>query len=132
MTGLGAYQMVLVVALGGVTMLEAVMTGVFVMTFGWIAFAAASALAGLLAPPPRHSPIDAASRPSPPAPRWSCRSFTRTRCGRCAALAGMAKGLAARCQACAFEIVVLSDSTDADAWVAETAAVDRLRRRSRA
>ena len=46
----GAYEMKQVVAAGGVTILEGIMTGLFVVTFAWISFAATSAIAGLLLP----------------------------------------------------------------------------------
>src|SRR5690606_326933 len=48
-----------------------------------------------------------------------------------AALAAMAEALAQQDAAQHFEIVVISDSTHADAWISESLAIDRLRRELR-
>lgn len=127
LASIGTYEMVQVVSAGGVTLLEGAMTALFALTFAWIAFAASSALAGLLSPPPRHrlpdEAVRLASRTALVMPIYHEDPAATT-----AALEAMARGLAARRQAGAFEIVILSDSTDADSWVAETVAVDRLRK----
>jgi len=58
--GLGGYEMYSVLALGGTTPLEYAMLGLFILTFGWIALAAVSAVFGfvrqcrLLRNPIRH------------------------------------------------------------------------------
>jgi membrane glycosyltransferase len=126
-TAYGTYEMIQVVSIGGVTVLEGIMSALFAVTFGWIALAATSALAGLLAPPARHARL----------PEQNGRLTTNTALAMpiyhedpvrtTAALQAMAEGLADLGQAEGFEIVILSDSTGADAWVAETLAVDRLR-----
>ena len=123
----GAYEMVQVVAPGGVTILEGIMTGLFVVTFAWISFAATSAIAGLLLP----------SRPCGRR-RWSGRLTKLTALvmpiyhedppKMAASLEVMARRLARCGRSHAFEIVILSDSTSADSWVAETVAVERLSR----
>ncbi len=46
--GLGSYEMYAVLSLGGTTPLEYAMLGLFVSTFGWIALAAVSAVAGFI------------------------------------------------------------------------------------
>src|SRR3954469_23148399 len=52
--GYGAYEMVSVVSAGGITQIEWLFTLLFVVNFTWIAFAASTALAGLLTPPARR------------------------------------------------------------------------------
>ena len=98
----------------------------FALTFGWIAFSATSALAGLL------------HRPGPPSPTVGDRGVGPTalampvHCEDPAAIAArleaIARDLDRAGAADRFEIVVLSDTNDPDAWVRETAAVDRLAR----
>src|SRR6188508_1855243 len=46
-----ASEMISVVSAGGITPFEALFTVLFVINFAWIAFAAATAITGLLAPP---------------------------------------------------------------------------------
>jgi len=127
MAAAGAWEMAQVVKAGGVTMLEGLMTGLFAVTFAWISFAATSALAGLLFPPRRRT--------------WR---FRPQRLGTLTALAVpvyhedpsriaaalkvMAQGLIRQGHGGAFEIVILSDSRNAEAWLAETLAADELRR----
>jgi membrane glycosyltransferase len=123
----GTYEMVEVVAIGDTTLLEALMTALFAVTFSWIAFTATSAFSGLLA---------GESRPRVSGARLAHLSsrtalimpiFHEDPVRTTAALQIMARGLAACGQAHAFEVVVLSDSTNADAWVAETTAIDDLK-----
>src|SRR5689334_791122 len=49
LSALAAYQMYLVLAVGGVTVLEWVILTLFVVLFAWIAFSFASLLGGLIA-----------------------------------------------------------------------------------
>lgn len=126
MAAYGAYEMVRVVEAGGVTILEGIMTALFVVTFAWISFAAASALVGFLLPQPRRSwrfrPEKLRSLTALVAPIYHEDPSRLT-----AALEVMAHGLARQGHGDAFEIVVLSDSRTADAWIGETIAMDRLR-----
>ena len=108
----------------------------FALTFGWIAFSATSALAGLLhrrrAPPSRaaadaaiDAAIDAASvGPTALAMPVYCEDPREIS----ARLEAIARDLDRVGGADRFEIVVLSDTNDPDAWVRETAAMDRLAR----
>jgi len=120
-------EMVRVVSSGGITTLEALMTAVLAVTFCWISLAASSAVAGLVAPPARHI------RPGHTGGALASRNalvmpvFQEDPARTSAALEAMARGLQEIGEARAFEIVILSDSTKADVWVAETLAVDRLR-----
>lgn len=107
------------------TILQGVMIFFFAITFTWIAFAAAAALAGIFAPKARFSVSDSPgeSRTALVMPVYNENPLQTT-----AALQAMAEALAAHGAAHHFEIVVLSDSTQADAWVAESIAVHHLRR----
>ncbi len=127
MAGAGVYEMIQVVSAGGVTILEGLMTALFAVNFAWISFAAASAVAGLIVPPRRRF---ADGRPK----RLSTRTalvmpiYHEDPAKMSAALAAMARGLVQSGEGHAFEVVVLSDSSSVDAWVAETVAVDQLKR----
>ncbi len=126
MAAFGAYEMVRVVEAGGVTILEGFMTALFAVTFAWISFAAASALVGLLLPQPRRAwrfrPEKFITRTALVVPVYHETPSRIT-----AALEVMGHGLARQGHGQAFEIVILSDSRNAGAWIGETLAVDRLR-----
>ena len=119
----GIYQMLQVVRFASMTLLQGLMIFFFAISLSWIAFAAGSVIAG-------------ASKRRDPVPRAPPRGLTalvmpiynedpvRTT----AALQAMAEALQEIGTNQCFEIVVLSDSTNADAWIRETAAIDLLRR----
>jgi membrane glycosyltransferase len=122
----GVYQMLQVVRFASMTFLQGLMIFFFGVSLAWIAFSAGSVIAGASK---RRDP-----RPDPAMGLGETLTAlvmpiynedpTRTT----AALQGMGEALQNIGANRAFEIVVLSDSTDADAWVRETAAVERLRR----
>jgi len=122
----GVYQMLQVVRFASMTFLQGLMIFFFGVSLAWIAFSAGSVIAGASK---RRDP-----RPDPAIGLGETLTAlvmpiynedpTRTT----AALQAMAEALQNIGANRAFEIVVLSDSTDADAWVRETAAVERLRR----
>jgi membrane glycosyltransferase len=119
----GIYQMLQVVRFASMTLLQGLMIFFFAISLGWIAFAAGSVIAG-------------ASKRRDPVPRGLPRRLTalvmpiynedpvRTT----AALQAMAEALQGIGVNQCFEIAVLSDSTNADSWIRETAAIDLLRR----
>jgi membrane glycosyltransferase len=125
-TAYGVYQMLQVVRFASMTFLQGLMIFFFGISLAWIAFAAGSVIAGA------SKRRDA--RPNPAVGTGSTLTAlvmpiynedpTRTT----AALQAMAEALEQIGTNRAFEIVVLSDSRDADAWIRETAAVDTLRR----
>jgi membrane glycosyltransferase len=123
----GAYEMISVVSAGGITLMEAVFTALFIVNFAWIALAATTAAVGIVPGLGRRSA-------SGKARRLTSRTalvmpvYQESASATAAALEAMARGLAALGQAHAFEIVILSDSTSADAWVAEIRATDLLDR----
>ncbi len=119
----GIYQMLQVVRFASMTLLQGLMIFFFAISLGWIAFAAGSVLAG------------ASKRRDPPPPTPTQASLTalvmpiynedpvRTT----SALQAMAEALGAIQANSLFEVVIVSDSTNADAWIHETAAIHRLR-----
>ncbi len=123
-TGYGVWEMIGIVGFSNMTVLQGVMIFFFALTLGWIAFAASSGIAGFFLPAPR----------APEAPLGDSRTallmpvYNEDPISTTSALQTMAEALAAADVARNFEIVIVSDSTNVDAWIAETLAVDRLRR----
>ncbi len=124
----GIYQMLQVVRFASMTLLQGMMIFFFAVSLGWIAFAAGSVLAGASKqrdPWKRGGSPNALQEGSLTAlvmPIYN-ESPVRTT----AALRAMAEALQAIEANSLFEIVVLSDSTNADAWIRETAAINELR-----
>ncbi len=123
-TTYGTYQMLQVVRFANMTLLQGLMIFFFAISLGWIAFAAGSVLAG-------------ASKRRDPAPRPNAADATLTALvmpiynedplRTTAALRAMAEALKSIDANRLFEVVVLSDSTNADAWIRETLCIDALR-----
>jgi membrane glycosyltransferase len=120
----GVYQMLQVVRFASMTVLQGLMIFFFAVSLAWIAFAAGSVLAGASKRRDLPPPADAADRSLTALvmPIYH-EDPTRTT----AALQAMAEALQAIGAAHRFEIAVISDSTNADAWVRETAAIARMR-----
>jgi membrane glycosyltransferase len=135
-TTYGVYQMLQVVRFASMTFLQGLMIFFFGVSLAWIAFSAGSVLAGASKrrdPRPEPPAGGAAAGDMPPGLGETLTALvmpiynedpTRTT----AALQAMGEALQMTGSSRAFEIVVLSDSTDADAWIRETAAVERVRR----
>ena len=128
MTGYGVYEMLGIVEFSKMTVLQGVMIFFFTITLGWIAFSAASAIAGLLVPlhQSKTQASLAGSRTALLMPIYNEDPRHTT-----AALQAMAEALAQAGAAQHFEIVIISDSTQVDPWINESLAVDRLRRELR-
>jgi membrane glycosyltransferase len=120
----GVYQMLQVVRFASMTLLQGLMIFFFGVSLGWIAFAAASVVAGASKrrdPKPRaeaHTALTALVMPV----------YNEDPLRTTAALQAMAEALAQADAHRGFEIVILSDSTNADAWIRETLRVDLLRK----
>ena len=125
--GIGTYgvvEMLAIVSFGNMTVLQGVMIFFFAVTLLWIAFAAGSAVCGLLTPRPRYRTAAAdGSRTALLMPVYNEDPIRTT-----AALQAMAEALAGIDANRHFEIVIISDTTNVDVWIAESLAVDRLRR----
>jgi membrane glycosyltransferase len=122
-TTYGVYQMLQVVRFASMTLLQGLMIFFFAVSLGWIAFAAGSVMAG-------------ASKRRDPTPNASARTsltalvmpiYNEDPLRTSAALQAMAEALALIDAHRRFEIVILSDSTNADAWIRETLSVEQLR-----
>ena len=120
----GVFQMLQVVRFASMTVLQGTMIFFFAVSLGWIAFAAGSVLAAASkqrdAAPPELLPGQSATALVMPIYN---EDPTRTT----TALQAMAEALGQLGANHWFEIVILSDSTNADAWIRETLSVDRLR-----
>ena len=117
-------EMIAIVGFSNMTWLQGVMIFFFAVTLGWIAFAAGSTVAGLFTPTVRSGHAAAnGSRTALVMPVYNEDPVRTT-----AALQAMAESLATQNAAEHFEIFIISDSTNSDAWIAESLAVDRLRR----
>ncbi|MGF1553917.1 MAG: glucans biosynthesis glucosyltransferase MdoH [Paracoccaceae bacterium] len=124
-TLIGFEQMRLVFGNEVPTVLQGLLLGLFTVTFGWIALSALQALAGVLFGPRRHAcRADAPIRLRTALLMPVYNEDPRT---TCAALMSIGEGLARAGHGEQFEIFILSDTRDPDAWVAETAAFAELR-----
>jgi len=124
-TTYGVYQMLQVVRFASMTLLQGTMIFFFAVSLGWIAFAAGSVLAGASKrrdPAPAQLTPAAASLTALVMPIYN-EDPTRTAAG----LQAMGEALHRIDAHRTFEIVILSDSTDADAWIRETISVAKLR-----
>ena len=126
----GAHEMYLVFAVNGVTALAIFVLALFLALFAWIALSFTSALAGFCLPAVRAAATGSAPAADAPLPRCNARTallmptYNEQPARVMAALAGDRR-IAARgpAQADAFDIFILSDTTDPDIWIAEEAAL---------
>jgi membrane glycosyltransferase len=125
----GTYQMLQVVRFASMTLLQGLMIFFFAVSLGWIAFSAGSVLAG--ASKRREAPSSAPDAAAVPGQRALTALvmpiYNEDPIRTTTALQAMAEALAEIDCHQGFEIVVLSDSTDCDAWIRETVALERLR-----
>ncbi|HWX32856.1 MAG TPA: glucans biosynthesis glucosyltransferase MdoH [Steroidobacteraceae bacterium] len=121
-TTYGVYQMLQVVRFASMTVLQGLMIFFFAVSLGWIAFAAGSVLAGASKRRDPHPVAEGATLTALVMPIYNEDPLRTT-----AGLQAMAEALASIDAHRSFEIVILSDSTDADAWIRETLRVDVLR-----
>ncbi len=126
LTLLGAQQMGKVFDPAHVSVLQTLLSVFFTLTFGWIAFSATAALAGVLTPPkrPRSAGLAPLGRTAIVMPVYNEDPVETA-----AALAAMGLGLAELGHGENFEIFILSDTRDAAHWARETAVFAALRQR---
>jgi membrane glycosyltransferase len=122
----GVYQMLQVVRFASMTLLQGLMIFFFAVSLGWIAFAAGSVIAG--ASKRRDAFPDPAAGAGNTLTALVMPIYNEDPIRTTSALQAMAEALGRIEANRAFEIVVLSDSTNADAWIRESVAVDLLRR----
>jgi membrane glycosyltransferase len=121
-TTYGVYQMLQVVRFASMTVLQGMMIFFFAVSLGWIAFAAGSVLAGASKRRGPRLGLGRAGLTALVMPIYNEDPLRTT-----AGLRAMAEALERIDAHRGFEIVILSDSTDADAWIRETLSVDVLR-----
>ena len=127
LTGAAAYEMYEVLKVGGLTVAEAMVLGLFVLLFAWIAFSFVSTLIGFVATlfgPDRTLDIDSTAA----LPSLSSRTalllpiYNEEPHRIMSRLQAIYESLSETGQLPHFEFFVLSDSTDPDIWVREEAA----------
>jgi membrane glycosyltransferase len=123
-TTYGVYQMLQVVRFASMTALQGTMIFFFAVSLGWIAFAAGSVLAGASR---RRDPIPPQGDGPAPLTALVMPIYNEDPTRTAAALQAMGEALQRVQVQAGFEIVVLSDSTNADAWIRETLSFAKLR-----
>jgi membrane glycosyltransferase len=124
-TTYGVYQMLQVVRFASMTLLQGTMIFFFAVSLAWIAFAAGSVLAG--ASKRRDALPSQLAPPALPLTALVMPIYNEDPTRTAAALQSMGEALQRIAAHRGFEVVILSDSTNADAWIRETLSVDRLR-----
>jgi len=129
-----AYEMYLVLAVGGLTVLEAVILVLFVILFAWIALSFASTLGGVLALLTRQiKPLELdADAPLPAiATRTALLLPTYNEAPErvMSRLQAVYESVAATGALAGFDVFILSDTTDPDIWITEEKAFLMLRDR---
>jgi membrane glycosyltransferase len=134
LTAFGAWQMYLVLAVGGLTTLEAVILALFVVLFAWIALSFASTLGGLIAMiSERADPLGI--DPDAPLPTIETRTallaptYNEDPDRVFARVQAVYESVAATGAIAQFDVFILSDTTDPDIFIAEEAAFLSLRER---
>ncbi len=133
MTAAAAREMVLVLNVGGVTVLELVILAMFVSLFAWIALAFFTSLVGFFSVLGARPGLDIA--PGPDLPMLATRTallmpvYNEAPARVMAGLQVIHESLVESGQRAQFDIFILSDTTDVDAWIAEEAAFLALRAR---
>lgn len=130
--GLLVHEMYAVLAVARLTPIEAVMLVLFSVNIAWIAFAFLTALAGTTALLTRRHVVTVPARDGRVPQHRSAiliPAYNENAVRVFAAAAATAESLADAGAGDAFDVFVLSDTTDPDAWVAEEAAFRALLQR---
>ena len=132
LTGIAAEEMYRVLAVSGLTLLECVILGFYVALFAWIALSFTSALAGFCSVVAGGGLPLGLSRAGP-LPDLAYRTallmptYNEPPARVMAGLRAVVESVAKTGQGGAFDVFVLSDTTDPDVWIAEEAAWLALR-----
>ena len=126
-----AYQMYWVLG-GAATVLGWIVLALFVVLFAWIALAFTSALGGFWSALRGREPLDLDGPLPTPALRTALLmpTYNEDPARVMAGLQATYESLAATGHAAAFDLFILSDTTDPDIWIAEEAAFLALRGRT--
>jgi membrane glycosyltransferase len=128
LTAYGAYEMFKVVSIGPVTPLEGVIAALFVITFSWITLSFASSLVGFVW-------LLAHRRPPEPPPTLRERTavvmpiYNEAPSRVFGAMQAIFEDVERTGQAHAFDFFFVSDTTDANVWIAEERAFLSMRTR---
>ncbi|WP_394029862.1 glucans biosynthesis glucosyltransferase MdoH [Xanthobacter wiegelii] len=134
LTGLAAYEMYKVLDVGGLTYLEYAVLVLFVVLFAWIGLAFTNAIGGAISLLSGRKVLGI--DPGAPLPAPTIRTALLMPCYNeepnrvFAGLEATWRSLEATGRADLFDVFILSDTTDADVWVAEEAAFLALRQRT--
>ncbi len=134
MTVAGVHEMYRVLDVGGLTVIECVILLLYLALFAWIALAFCSAVAGFVATLSGGG-LGLGIATDGPLPPLVGRTallmptYNEPPARVAAGLQAMAESLVETGQAASFDLFLLSDTTDADIWVAEEAAFLSLRAR---
>jgi membrane glycosyltransferase len=126
LTAVGIWQMYLVVSVGGITLLEWALLVLFSLNFSWIALAFSSAIVGFV------SLLRGLVGAMPAPQRLSERTavimpiYNEAPSRVFASMLAMIEEVRATGQIAHFDFFFLSDTTDADVWIAEERAFIRL------
>lgn len=134
LTVFAAHEMYLVLDVGGLTLLEGVVLGLFVVLFAWIGFSFTNALGGAIAMlGPRTDPLGIGkAAPSLLSQRTAILmpTYNEAPARIFAGLQATYESVEATGALDAFDFFILSDTTDPDVWIAEEAAFLALRERT--
>jgi membrane glycosyltransferase len=134
MSALAAYEMYQVLAVGGLTALEAVILALFVVLFAWIALSFASTLGGVIALATRRvTPLDI--DPASPLPSLATRTalllptYNEPPDRVMSRVQAVYESVAQAGGVAFFDVFILCDTTDPDIFIAEERAFLALRER---
>lgn len=134
LTMLAAHEMYLTLGIGGLTVLETLVLGLYVTLFAWVAFSFASAVGGLISLLGRRPVLDIdVAGPLPPLSRRTALlvpTYNEAPHRVMSRVAAIDESLRETGAPNHFDIFLLSDTTDPDLWIAEEAAFLRLRDRN--
>ncbi|MGY9046718.1 MAG: glucans biosynthesis glucosyltransferase MdoH [Rhodobacterales bacterium] len=122
----GFMQMNLVFGNETSTTLQSLLLGFFTVTFGWIALSSTQALAAVFSGR-REVANESSDRPLTSRTAIIMPVYNEDPATTCAALQAIGEAIADRGEGSAFEIFLLSDTTDPAVWAQETACFSRLR-----
>lgn len=129
-----AHEMYRVLEVGGLTLLEGVVLALFVLLFAWIGFSLTNAVGGLIASLQGHSVLGMPLDGPLPTPGMRTAILMPTYNEEPARVFGglqaIHESLRETGAAAAFDFFILSDTTDADIWLAEEAGFLALRERA--
>lgn len=127
LTIFAGYETTQAITTDQMTTLQLLLVTLFIVNFAWIAFATCSAIAGVLTPSLIAPAATASAGPRSTRTALIMPVYNEDPLATTAALQAMGEALIKAGADDRLEILILSDSTDPNAWVRETIAFARLR-----